>query len=72
MTMFYCHTHIKIMFNSQNVQYLAIILKISSTCLVLISHSVEVILKYADILWNRTFGCFGRQAFNYYCSLFQV
>ena len=30
------------------------------------------ILKYAGILWNRTFGCIRRQAFNYYCSLLQV
>ena len=34
--------------------------------------TISRILKYADILWNRTFGCIGRQAFNYYCSLLQV
>ena len=32
----------------------------------------QIVLKYVGILWNRTFGCIRRQAFNYYCSLLQV
>ena len=37
-----------------------------------IDTTLQKVIKYADILWNRTFGCIGRQAFNYYCSLLQV
>ena len=43
-----------------------------SSSIIMQSRTQYFVLKYADILWNRTFGCIGRQAFNYYCSLLQV